>query len=204
MNAKICGITNLADALISIENGAWALGFNFYKDSPRYLEPSKAKAIITKLPSSIIKVGIFIDERYEEIVTLMDELGLDLAQIYSDFNASVSLKQNMILSLQPHTIENLPSKKVLDQYGYLLIDAPRGPEGLYGGSGHKAQWEVARILASDYRLILAGGLNTDNVHEAIETVRPFAVDVTTGTELTPGFKDHMLIKQFIEKVQYEH
>lgn len=203
MKTKICGITNLQGALFSITAGAWALGFNFYKPSKRYIEKSIATQIIEQLPQSILKVGIFIDKSSEEIAAIMNESGLDLAQVYKDYNTPLSMKKNMILSLRPHHLGDLPDNKILNQYGYLLIDAPGTSGGLYGGTGHKAQWDVACILARDYRLILAGGLNPGNVQEAIETVHPFAVDVASGTEYSPGIKNHSLIKQFLEKVQYE-
>jgi len=203
MKTKICGITNLQDALFSITAGAFALGFNFYKPSKRYVEKSIAKEIIRKLPQSILKVGIFIDESIEEIAAIMNEAGLDLAQVYKEYNAPLSMKKNMILSLRPHHLSDLPDHKVLNQYGYLLIDAPGTSSGLYGGTGHKAHWDVACTLARDYRLILAGGLNPRNVHKAIEAVHPFAVDVASGVEYSPGIKNHSLMKQFFEKVPYE-
>jgi phosphoribosylanthranilate isomerase len=203
MKTKICGITNLQDALFSITAGAWALGFNFYKPSKRYVEKSLAKEIIGKLPQSILKVGIFIDESDEEIAAIMNETGLDLAQVYKESNAPLSMKKNMILSLRPNHLCDLPDSKILNQYGYLLIDAPATSGGLYGGTGHKAQWDVACTLARDYRLILAGGLNPENVQEAIKAVYPFAVDVASGTEQSPGMKNHNLINQFLKKVQNE-
>ena len=203
MKTKICGITNLQDALFSIDSGAWALGFNFYQPSKRYVEKSVAKEIIQTLPSSILKVGIFIDETSEEIATIMDETGLDFAQVYKESHAPLNIKKKMILSLRPHHLDDLPDAKVLNQYAYLLIDAPATSNGLYGGTGHQAQWDIASTLARDYRLILAGGLNPSNVQEAIKAVHPFALDVASGLEHTPGIKNHNLITQFLEKVQYE-
>lgn len=203
MKAKICGITNLQDALFSISAGAWALGFNFYKPSKRYIEKSIAKDIIKKLPLSILKVGIFIDEGSEEISATMDEIALDLAQVYEASNASLCIKKNMILSLQPYHLSDLPNTNILNQYGYLLIDAPYTFNRSYGGTGHKAQWDIASTLAKDYRLILAGGLNPENVQEAIEIVHPFAVDVASGIEYSPGIKNHNLTIQFLEKVHHE-
>ena len=94
MKTKICGITNLQDAVFSIAAGAWALGFNFYKPSKRYIDKSKAKAILVALPPTVLKIGIFINQNSKEISAIMDEVGLDLAQIYKPIDATVSLNKN--------------------------------------------------------------------------------------------------------------
>lgn len=203
MNIKICGITTIQDALIAVNEGAWALGFNFYQYSPRYISKEKAKNIIEKLPKSVIKVGIFLDKKTDEILAIIDEIGLDFAQIYQEDKIESKSKSKMILALQP-TSETRFSNRVLSQYAYILIDAPQKYSGLYGGTGHIAEWNIAKMLAKDHRLILAGGLNPQNIQEAIERVNPFAVDVASGLEYSPGIKDPILIKQFIAKAQYAH
>ncbi len=204
MRAKICGITNQNDALFAAQNGAWALGFNFHPKSPRYIEQNKAKHIIDSLPLSIIKVGLFIDKSYDFVARCVDELNLDLVQVYDDLlDAPQSFKDKVILSCQANSIDELPEASVLESYGYILIDAPKNKDRLRGGTGRIANWELASKLAKDYRLILAGGLNSNNVITAINIVKPYAVDIASGVESQPGIKDSGLIKNFLKECNYD-
>lgn len=198
MNVKVCGLTNLADALVATEAGVWALGFNFYKPSPRYVSYEKAKTIMAALPGAVKKVGIFVNATYAEIAAVFTELKLDLAQVNHDIIAPPSFKQRLILSLHIHDLTLLPTKEVLGSYRYLLLDAPRGADNLWGGTGRLANWQLAKHLVSHYRLILSGGLTALNVQEAITTVKPFAVDVASGVEQSPGIKNTTAIKHFLE------
>lgn len=197
MRAKICGITNLNDAIVAIKRGAWALGFNFYEQSPRYIRPDIARHIIEQLPDSIIKIGIFIGCSDEGIERIVNAIGLDLAQIYKDKqDRGHRLKKRMILSLQLDSEEELPAPQVLASYEIILLDAS-------GGTGRLSNWVLAANLAKRYKLILAGGLTVDNIEAAIKTVKPYAVDVASGLESVPGVKDKKLIKKFLERCQHE-
>ncbi len=197
MKAKICGITNQEDALFAAQHGAWALGFNFYHKSLRYIEKEIAKEIIASLPASVIKVGLFIDKPYDYIASYVDDIGLDLVQIYAPINASATFKEKVIFAIQEEPIKNL------DDYGYLLIDAPKNKDGLMGGTGRIANWTLASKLAQDYRLILAGGLNPNNIEMAINKVAPYAVDVASGVESKPGVKDDQLVINFLKGCSYD-
>lgn len=203
MRAKICGITHLDDARYALEQGAWALGFNFYAKSPRYIQPDAATEIIRQLPESILKVGIVMDVSAYEAAEWMNRVGLDLLQVYGDIKAPLPLKQRMILALHASTQQELPSHDVLEQYAYVLLDAPKLADGLLGGTGRLSDWKLAAQLAAQYRLILAGGLTSTNVAAAIKTVRPYAVDVASGVQSSPGRVDYSLLQAFLRQVNHE-
>lgn len=197
MRTKICGITRLEDALETCNQGAWAIGFNFCRQSPRFITKDGAKKIIGQLPETIKKVGIFVEENSAEIERYMDQLGLDLAQVYTPFSAGKLLKQRMIYSLVINNRNELPPILELASYGYLLIDAPHEKNSLLGGTGRLCDWNLARELAKDFKLILSGGLTPENVEAAIQAVNPYAVDVATGVERRPGIKDSTAMKKFL-------
>ncbi len=203
MRAKICGLTHLDDARYAIDQGAWALGFNFYPSSPRYIEPTAAAVIIRQLPGHIVKVGIVMGVNAGEAADLMNIVGLDLIQIYDDIEAPPSLKKRMILALQASTQDELPSHEILSQYAYVLLDSPKLADGLLGGTGRLSNWELAAQLAEKYRLLLAGGLTPTNVAAAIKAVRPYAVDVASGVQCSPGRVDRSLLQDFLRQVNHE-
>lgn len=203
MQVKICGITNLLDAQYSILQGAHLLGFNFYAKSPRYIPMNIAKKIISELPQSIRKVGLFIDEPYDVIAHAIDTLSLDLVQLYTPIKANKDFCDRVIFALQAEKEADLPEASILNQYGYILLDAPKATDGLQGGTGRLANWALASQLARDYRLFLAGGLTPDNIKAAIHQVQPYAVDVASGVERIPGLKDKAKMKHFFEECSHD-
>lgn len=203
MHVKICGITNLSDAELSIQHGAQLLGFNFYSKSPRYISMDIAKKIISPLPKSILKVGLFIDSTYDVINRAIDTLGLDLVQIYTPIQADKDFYERVIFALQAEKEEDLPAAHILNQYAYLLLDAPKTSDGLHGGTGRLANWSLATRLAREYRLFLAGGLTPHNVQSAIHHVQPYAIDVASGVERMPGVKDETQLKHFFKECKYD-
>lgn len=203
MRTKICGITNLRDAKLAIESHAWALGFNFYSHSPRFLQLAQAQDIIQALPKEIIKVGLFVDQDYKDIQHIMKDLRLDLAQVYQDYDCLPDAKRSMIFVIQPSSEEEVPALNILSQYGYVLIDAPRGKNDLYGGTGKLANWDIAKNLGKHVKLLLAGGLNYTNVKSAIQTVQPYGIDVCSSIESSPGIKDPIRLQQFLNETSYE-
>lgn len=203
MRAKICGITNLADATLAVKHGAWALGFNFYKKSPRYIEPNAATLIIQELPANVLKVGVSIGKEASELSELKSSVGLDLLQVYEVVEAPSDLKKHLILSVQAMSALDLPSHDELVQYGYLLLDAPKSVDGLMGGTGRLSNWDLAAELAKKYRLILAGGLTPNTILEAMKFVKPYAVDVASGVQCAPGKLDAQLTQDFLRKVNDE-
>ena len=199
MKAKICGITNLEDALLAAKNGAWAIGFNFYKNSPRYVSFKKAREITSQLPTHTIKIGILIDCSQDEILDALEFL--NLAQIYQPLPKLPLDKKRIILALQASSKDELPEPQILQEYGFILLDAPKRQDELLGGTGRLANWDLARELAKYYKLILAGGLNSSNSLAAIKHVQPFAVDVASGVEERPGIKNLLAIKKFLMRCQ---
>jgi phosphoribosylanthranilate isomerase len=194
---KICGITRLEDALCAAESGADAVGFIFYPASPRYITPERAKEIIARLPERIATVGVFVNRPVEEVERTTEESGLDLIQLHGDESAAYCRRfppGRIIKAVSPRTPEEL---RRLGDYRVraFLVDA-RDP-GRYGGTGKRADWELAASLGEAHPLILAGGLDADNIAEALSAVAPRAVDINSGCELAPGVKDHDRMRRIV-------
>jgi phosphoribosylanthranilate isomerase len=200
MEIKICGITNLDDAMHAAQCGADAIGFILYNKSPRYVTPETVKHISNNLPHAVARIGVFVNHDIQEVKDIYDVCKLDLIQLHGDeppeycghFPASLLIK-----AFAPRSEED---SNIIREYPVkaILIDA-RTAE-LYGGTGEKSNWEVALRLKELYPLILSGGLNTDNILEAIETVSPHAVDVNSGVELSPRKKDPDKVSNIITMV----
>lgn len=197
---KICGITNIDDALNAVEAGADILGFNFYSESPRYINPDLAREIDLELPSSIIRVGVFVDAP-EEFVRLVSHcVSFDYLQFHGDetpyyceqfatpYWKAFRLKDKSTLELM----------KKFHPYAY-LVDAYE--KGVYGGTGQLAKWDLAVKASKLGRIVLAGGINPDNVEEAITTVHPWCIDVCSGVEYQPGIKNRDAMVELVEKVE---
>lgn len=193
---KICGITNLDDAGHAHRAGADAIGFNFYPASPRYLVPERAAAIGAAISRNVLKVGVFVNSPLDEIGRIAEEAGLDAVQLHgNETDESI----NRLRELLPANMQIIKAvQSTLDHQSganALLIDAA-GPE--FGGSGRRADWNVARKLVDDGMIVyLAGGLDAGNVREAIRRVRPFAVDACSRLERRPGIKDPRKVAAFI-------
>jgi len=193
---KICGITNLDDALAALDEGADALGFNFYRPSPRFIEPIAAKQIVEKLPDTVLTVGVFVNEPSPE--TVATEAGVKAMQLHGDESPSYCA------SLRPrHLIKALSvgpgfdPKRTLDyDVDEIMLDASH--KELRGGTGQRFDWSIARTVRDmGIRLFLAGGLSTENVREAIELVDPYGIDVCSTLESSPGKKDRARMAAFL-------
>ncbi len=200
-DVKICGITNLEDAMACARAGAAALGFIFFRNSPRYVAPELARDISARLPEQIIRVGVFVNTPPSEARRIYDYCGLDMWQFHGQETPAycAGFDHNSIIK----AIFSLESTEMpaLDEYGVqsFLIDACQ--PGMPGGTGTTADWSLARELARNYPLILAGGLNIENIESALATVRPWAVDINSGVELSPGRKDHRLVETIIARIK---
>jgi len=194
MRVKICGITNLEDALVAIDAGADALGFVFYKPSPRYIAPEKARAIIEKLPPFIEKVGLFVNEEASFVNLTCKEANISLAQIHCD--ASPDFYDALEISYLP--VVRVKEAKDLKRFEghYRLIDA--FVEG-YGGEGKRIEtsWFEGQDCS---RMILAGGLSAQNVKE-IASFGFYALDVSSGVEKSKGIKDPEKIRAFMKEAK---
>jgi phosphoribosylanthranilate isomerase len=197
---KICGITNLDDAMAAAEYGADALGFNFYKKSPRYIEPEKAAEIIYQLPPLVLPVGVFVNEHEKRVREIQSLTGIQVLQFHGDESPEFCerFESRVIKAFQVKDKESFHS---LAHYkvGAFLLDSYK--DGLKGGTGVTFNWHLAVVAKSFGRIILAGGLNPDNVVEAAKLVQPYAVDVAGGVEKEKGIKDHTKLKKFIVEVR---
>ena len=204
VKVKVCGITNAEDAGAAVEAGADALGFIFYQKSPRYVVPAVAARIIADLPPLIMAVGVFVNEELATVRSIMDACGLGLAQLHGDENASychdLSRPAMKALRLRDRT-SLLTVAEYQGRGGVRGFVLDRFSEAAYGGTGQVTDWGLAAEIAKSTRVLLAGGLTPDNVTEAIRTVRPYGVDVSSGVESAPGKKDHAKIFAFLHAVR---
>jgi len=194
---KICGITRLEDALCAAACGADAVGFIFHKASPRYITQERAKVIIAHLPRGIAKVGVFVNREREEVERTVDACGLDLIQLHGDESPAYCRlfpPERVIKAVSPKTAEELRALDVYDVRAF-LVDAR--DTGRYGGTGKRADWELAASIRNMHPLILAGGLDAENIRAAMAAVAPQAVDINSGCELAPGIKDHDRMRRII-------
>ena len=197
---KICGITNLEDANTAVSFGADALGFVFYSKSPRVITPETAKNIISSLPQSITTVGVFVDENKAKVEEIASYTGLDIIQLHgSEPPEYCNFGKKIIKAIR---VKELSDLKQLSDYivSAFLLDTYSPNE--IGGTGQTFNWEIA-VEAKKYgKIILAGGLNPDNIEEAIKFVQPYGVDVSSGVEGSEkGKKDHKKLQLFIERAK---
>src|SRR5262245_9001683 len=197
---KICGITNAEDARVAVEAGADALGFVFFRKSPRYIEPLLARQIVLTLPPLVIPVGVFVDEEQQVVRNIMDDCGLALAQLHGTESAIYCQELGRTV---------LKALRVKDRSTFLALAEFRGRAGVrgfvldaysdqaYGGTGQMIDWRLAAEVAKAANILLAGGLTPDNVEKAIRAVQPYGVDVSSGVESAPGKKDHEKVRAFI-------
>jgi phosphoribosylanthranilate isomerase len=200
VQVKICGITNLKDAKAALNYGADALGFVFYQKSKRYITPDNARNIIMQLPPFTITVGIFVNSSVGEIYHTVKKSGINTVQLSGDespsFVNSLNYPRIKALHLAENFIYNQQELEKFENVIFLLDSAVS-----YGGSGVPANWQVCREIAAAYPVILAGGLTPHNVTQAIEYVRPAAVDVSSGVEQKPGKKNAKKMREFIQTVK---
>ena len=207
---KICGITNLEDALAAIESGADLLGFNFYRKSVRYVEPEMARSIVAQIRSggSVPQlIGVFVNSPLLEVQSILREVDLDLAQLHGDESIDMiaQLDGRGFKALRPQSAdeaENQAKTYAVASEPALLIDAYR--KGEYGGTGQPGDWSLAAKIAQQYPILLAGGLTPENVAEAIRQVQPWGVDVASGVESAPGKKDAAKMRAFVENAKSDN
>jgi phosphoribosylanthranilate isomerase len=203
VQVKICGVTNMKDARACAELGVNMIGFNFCRQSPRYIEPKVARRIIDAIPSGACAVGVFVDASVEEIWNTAQATGIRCVQLHGypspDKCSALAHEFRVIRAFATHR-EFRPEEVSLFGDCDVLVDAHHPT--LYGGTGLTCDWLAARTIRSFARfLILSGGLNERNVGQAIATVAPHAVDVCSGVETTPGAKEHSALENFISAVR---
>lgn len=202
VRVKICGITNVGDALLAAELGAQALGFVFYPQSPRYVTPEQARGIIRQLPPLVGTVGVFVDEEPATVREIASLAGLDWIQLHGKESPEYCR------ALGRRVIKGFPVKgeEIFSELGEyqgavqaFLLDAYK--PGTPGGTGETFDWELARRAKTFGPIILAGGLTPENVGQAIRVAQPAAVDVASGVEASPGKKDPEKLKAFFLAVR---
>jgi phosphoribosylanthranilate isomerase len=189
MIVKICGITNREDAMAAADAGASAIGFNFYCRSPRYIAPTGAAIIARGIPANVWKVGIFVDEGADLIARIALDVGLDIVQLHGMAQArGVRIWRACPGGdLSPDYLSEEPSEAI-------LLDTPA--ENIHGGTGRTFDWSQAKNINKN--VVIAGGLDAENVRQAIEEAQPWGVDACSRLEKSPGIKDHFKMRKFIE------
>ena len=197
---KICGITTGADAHVAVEAGADMIGLNFYPPSPRYVTPEQAQAIAACLPADVPVVGVFVNASVETVTHVAQASGVQIVQLHGD--ESPAMCQQLpwrVLKTFRFTAQVQP--EMMRQYTVEAFLIEGFHADVYGGGGARADWQRVATLHHYGRIILAGGLTPENVCEAIRIVRPYAVDVCSGVEATPGTKDWHKLRAFIRNAK---
>jgi phosphoribosylanthranilate isomerase len=204
---KICGITNLEDALAAAELGVDVLGFNFYKPSPRYIAPESAREIIKQLPRAVLAVGVFVNEESpESVLAIAKEAGVSGLQLHGDespeFCKELSATSYYVIkALAAGAGFDMQQAEAYDlEVDAILLDTK--DNDLRGGTGRVFDWSIARQVKQLLpKLYLAGGLSPENIAEAIERVSPYAVDACSSLEDAPGKKNHARMRAFVERAR---
>jgi len=200
---KICGMTDLRDALKAYELGADLVGFIFFQKSPRKIDPEHARVIIEDLPKDLLKVGLFLDQELEEVRALAKRCHIDILQLHGEENPRYceKLKDDfkIIKSFKVKDESSLKNVRRYKNVDYCLFDTY--VKDTPGGTGVKFDWNILKGKKFEKPTFLAGGLKPENVKEAIKEVLPYAVDVASGVEKSPGKKDYKLLKEFIDNAK---
>jgi phosphoribosylanthranilate isomerase len=203
MQIKICGVTNIRDAKACTELGATMIGLNFYQQSPRYIEPNAARRIVEAIPRSTRAVGVFVDSAPDEVRSIANAVGIRCVQLHGDFSPETCrelAREFRVIRAFCTDARFQPKEVSLFSACDMLVDAYH--PNLRGGTGLICDWPAARATLPFARfLILSGGLNAQNVDQAVATVTPHAVDVCSGVESAPGEKDFRAIKNFVAAVR---
>lgn len=199
VKVKICGITNVGDALAAVDLGADALGFVFFKKSPRYITPEGAQEIVGYLPSFVTTVGVFVDEPHDEIERIIKVVPIDIAQMHGhEPPEACRMPMRVIKAIRVKELVDLDPLRHYQVSAFLLDTY--SPDS-FGGTGQIFNWDIAVAAKQFGRIILAGGLNPDNIRKAVEWVKPYGVDVSSGVEEDKGKKDYGKMRLFIERAK---
>jgi phosphoribosylanthranilate isomerase len=197
---KVCGTTNLKDALFAVDSGADAIGFIFYKKSPRYILQKDAKDIVAKLPPFVETVGVFVNETSDKVNRIAEQCKLTAIQLHGDESPAFCrrIKRRVIKAYRVKDTNSFKGMADYDVSGFLLDSYNDESKG---GTGKTFDWNLALRAKKQGPIILAGGLNPYNVYTAIHRVKPYGVDVCSGVEKSPGIKDSVKIDEFIKSVR---
>lgn len=197
---KICGITRLDDAVNAALAGADAIGFIFYRKSPRYISPENAKRICEEMRKrDILNTGVFVNEKMENVKKIAEYLKLDLVQLHGDENPDdFSPMRGKIIKTIKVREKTIPFEEMKRWNGLVFSFLLEGWRERPGVDSAIFPWEIAVDACRERRIIIAGGLNPQNVGEVVKLLKPFGVDVSSGVECSPGMKNPELIKEFVK------
>jgi len=199
---KICGITNIKDAIEASWSGADLLGFVFFKKSKRYIIPQKAKEIIDILPPFVLKVGLFVNEKTPTVKRIAKYCKLDFVQLHGDEGANYFKKLKGLRIIKAIRLKDKMSLRNLEDLACDLILLDNYSASEFGGTGKKFDWMLAKEIKKLKKpYIISGGLTPYNVNKAVKMFSPYAVDVSSGVEKKPGKKDKILVKEFIKNAK---
>ena len=200
VKVKVCGMTSLKDVLVAVEEGADAVGFIFYKKSPRSVIMKIAREIVLELPPFVDTVGVFVDESAVQINKTADYCNLDIIQLHGD-ESPTFCKRIQRKVIKAFRIKDMQSVKKISSFqvsGFLLDTFS---ENLHGGTGKVFDWNLVLPAKKFGPVIMAGGLTPNNVQQAVRQVRPYGVDVCSGVESEPGIKDHKKVRAFLKNAK---
>jgi phosphoribosylanthranilate isomerase len=203
VKVKICGITNWADARRAVEAGADFLGFNFYPKSSRYIAPAAARRIVQRLPDAVASVGVFVNEPEREMLAIARQVGLDYVQLHGDETAEVVSRMRrsfrVIKAIRVRDSFRVSQLASFGRASSILLDG--FDAHLRGGTGKSFNWKLAKSAGRKRQIFLAGGVTPENVAEAVSAARPFAIDVCSGVESSPGKKDAARMRALVAAVR---
>ena len=200
VKVKVCGMTNLKDALVAVEEGADAVGFIFYKKSPRSVTMKLVREIVLELPPFVDTVGVFVDETADQINKIADYCNLDMVQLHGDESPTFCkrIRRRVIKAFRVKDMQSVKNISNFQVSGFILDTFS---ESLHGGTGKVFDWNLALPAKKFGPVIMAGGLTPNNVRQVIQRVRPYGVDVCSGVESEPGIKDHKKIRVFLKNAK---
>jgi phosphoribosylanthranilate isomerase len=202
VKVKICGMTNLKDVKVAVDGGVDAVGFIFYKKSPRSVTMQAVRKIVLELPPFVDSVGVFVNETAEQINKIADRCNLDRVQLHGNESPTFckKIRRRVIKAIR---VKDIQSLKKLSDYPVSSFLLDTFSEDQYGGTGRVFDWNLAYPAKKYGPIILAGGLTPNNVRQAIKRIQPYGVDVCSGVESQPGIKDHKKMQTFLKNVKAE-
>jgi phosphoribosylanthranilate isomerase len=203
VKVKMCGITNWSDARGAIEAGADFLGFNFYRESSRYIAPAAARRIVQRLPAGVASVGVFVNEPEPEMLAIARRVGLDYVQLHGDETPEIVSRVRrsfrVIKAIRVRDSFRVAELRNFTRASSILLDG--FDARLRGGTGKSFNWKLAKSAGRKRRIFLAGGLTPENAAAAVSAAQPFAIDVCSGVESRPGKKDAARIRALVAAVR---